>query len=268
MKLLLASLILLSSLVACSQARAQDVCYSQITESCEQVQTDVQLSLDSQYVAPGVFRIANHPERRLTTTITLDVGTFTAEPVSTATSFKVATGTNQAVFSTEGAYFIDDLRILAPDLVVTDEITAIVRVVDPNAGVSLVYEGRVLLAKIGGVENKFVPFFNPAVNTTQQSLLRFVNTSAQEGRVYIRGVDDAGVTTETVTIDIAPGVGINVLAVDLEVGNVAKRITGSFGTGTGRWRLYVSTDFPGLVLQALVRNNATGTITTASDVIE
>ena len=104
--------------------------------------------------------------------------------------------------------------------------------------------------------------FNPAGNTTQQSFLRISDTGTSGGKVLITGVDDAGhAGVGTVSFNLNAGQSIQLTADDLQNGNTAKGLTGALGTGTGKWRLTVTSYFPNLVVSSLNRNNASGTVT-------
>ena len=86
-----------------------------------------------------------------------------------------------------------------------------------------------------------VPIFNPASNTRQVSLLRLMNTSANEAAVSVTGVDDVGTPGGSVSL-MLPAQGIRTLsAAELESGE-ADGLAGSLGDGEGKWRLVVSSD--------------------------
>ena len=104
--------------------------------------------------------------------------------------------------------------------------------------------------------------FNPAGNTTQQSFLRISDTGTSGGEVLITGVDDAGhAGAGTVSFNLNAGQSIQLTADDLQNGNTAMGLTGALGTGTGKWRLTITSYFPNLVVTSLNRNNASGTVT-------
>ena len=83
-----------------------------------------------------------------------------------------------------------------------------------------------------------VPFFNPASNWRQASLLRIGNLGDDEAEVTIRGVDDEGLSSGNVTTRIAGFASRTFSAEDLEAG--AEGLEGSLGRGNGKWRLLVS----------------------------
>jgi hypothetical protein len=108
----------------------------------------------------------------------------------------------------------------------------------------------------------FVPTFNPAGNTVQQSFLRVINPSTVSGKVTIVGTDDSGHVSGPVTFNLPAGQAMQ-LNGDL-LTNGGPSITGSLGTSTGKWRLDVTGEFDNMRVQSLVRNNTTGTVTNLS----
>ena len=107
-----------------------------------------------------------------------------------------------------------------------------------------------------------VPVFNPGGNTVQQSVLRVSNTSGLNGKVTVTGTDDAGAASTPVTFQLGAGSSMQINADTLQNGGGA--LTGALGTPTGKWRLVVTGEFNGLVVQSLMRNNSTGTFTNMS----
>ena len=82
------------------------------------------------------------------------------------------------------------------------------------------------------------PIFNPASNENQVSLLRLVNTSADEADVVVTGVDDDGMAgDDEVRLTIPPYAAATLTAQELEVGGDG--FEGAFGDGSGKWRLFV-----------------------------
>lgn len=106
---------------------------------------------------------------------------------------------------------------------------------------------------------------NPAGNSTAQSFVRVINQSNTEGRVTIVGVDDAGVSRGPVSFILGAQQSMQVNSNDLEAGNTAKGLVGSLGDGTGKWRLFVTGEFSGMVVQSLNRNATDGTVTNLTD---
>jgi ribosomal protein L16/L10AE len=107
-----------------------------------------------------------------------------------------------------------------------------------------------------------VVIFNPASNTTQRSVLRIINESAQQGSVTISGIDDNGNPSpgSDVTFNIQGLAAMSISAEQLENGDVG--IVGGLGDGAGKWRLQVQSDVD-LVVQSLLET-ATGFLTNLS----
>lgn len=107
---------------------------------------------------------------------------------------------------------------------------------------------------------------NPAGNTTAQSFVRVINPSNVPGRVTITGIDDAGNMSEgSVSFDLPARGSMQVNSEDLENGNAGKGLTGSLGDGVGKWRLEVTGEFQGMLVQGLNRNTTNGTVTNLTD---
>lgn len=115
--------------------------------------------------------------------------------------------------------------------------------------------------------------FNPGGNSTQQSFARVTNWGNTGGKVTVEGWDDNGTAAAgNVTFNLAAGDTLQFNSEDLELGNVANKaaltaagFTGSFGTGTGKWRLVVTGEFDGMHVTSLNRNTTTGTVTNLTD---
>lgn len=83
-----------------------------------------------------------------------------------------------------------------------------------------------------------VPFFNPADNSDQVSALRLVNPHEEDVSVVIRGVDDQGVSSAPVRLNLGAGEARSVSASQLERGDAT--LDGALGDGAGKWRLQVT----------------------------
>ena len=93
--------------------------------------------------------------------------------------------------------------------------------------------------------------FNPGSNVNQVSKLRIVNLGLDNANVWINGVDDAGVeSTEQVRASVPAGSSVMLRATDLESGT---GLDGALGTGSGKWRLAVTSDWP-VVVQSLLES--------------
>ena len=85
----------------------------------------------------------------------------------------------------------------------------------------------------------WVPFFNPASNTSKVSRLRIINPGATAAEVTVTGIDDGGVAgSGTVSLALAAGSARTLSAQDLERGGAG--FSGRLGDGAGKWRLNVS----------------------------
>ena len=87
-----------------------------------------------------------------------------------------------------------------------------------------------------------VPFFNPASNWRQVSLLRLTNSGTESATVRIQGIDDAGDGGEAKTT-VAPGASRTLTAENLEGMGL--------GDGRGKWQLVVDADRPLRVMSLL-----------------
>ena len=94
-----------------------------------------------------------------------------------------------------------------------------------------------------------VAIFNPGKNSEQESRLRLINPGDQEATVTIEGIDGNGDESDDVTAAVPAGAALTFTAKDLEDGG--ERLTGSMGTGAGKWQLVVTADQPILVMSLL-----------------
>ena len=86
-----------------------------------------------------------------------------------------------------------------------------------------------------------VVMFNPGSNVAQASRLRIVNPGAESAEVRIEGIDDAGRTSDgAVVVSVPARAAVTLGARELESGGVG--LAGALGTGSGRWRLVVSSE--------------------------
>ncbi len=99
-----------------------------------------------------------------------------------------------------------------------------------------------------GSQRYHVPFFNPGSNTSLRSLLRVVNPSTATANVTISGIDAEGNAAPRgdVRFNLLGGRAVLLSAQGLEQGVTGAR--GRFGTGQGKWQLYVSSNQPLLVM--------------------
>ena len=89
-----------------------------------------------------------------------------------------------------------------------------------------------------------VVVFNPARNVNQASSLRLANPANTTATVTVTGTDDAGRRSDgEVTVALPPRGAIALTAQELE-GGAWPKTDGALGTGTGKWRLQVSSSQP------------------------
>ena len=93
-----------------------------------------------------------------------------------------------------------------------------------------------------GRHGYLVPTFNAAQEMSQMSQLRLVNSTQMAATVTIEGRDDAGAeaTGGNVELTLPAGGATTLTAQRLEAGGTG--LTGQLGTGTGQWRLRISSD--------------------------
>ena len=82
-------------------------------------------------------------------------------------------------------------------------------------------------------------------------MLRIVNRTRQFGRVNIEAIDDTGAVFGPVALWISALEGLVVTSGDLEEGSAAKGLSAGTGSGTGDWRLRLSTSLE-IMVQAYV----------------
>ena len=109
-----------------------------------------------------------------------------------------------------------------------------------------------------------VAIFNPGRNTNQVSTLRLVNPGEHPAELTVSGIDDQGAAGENAaTLTLAGLASRSISAADLESGEGLPDDQG-LGTGTGKWRLVVSSDQP--ILVASLLESPTGHLTNLSTV--
>ncbi|MDE0005137.1 MAG: DUF5719 family protein [Rhodospirillaceae bacterium] len=90
----------------------------------------------------------------------------------------------------------------------------------------------------------YLPFFNPASNTRQVSSLRLVNPGTEDADITITGIDDRGEPSPEgeASLTLPAGEARAVTALELESGGDA--LQGRLGSGSGKWRLFLSATAP------------------------
>ena len=92
--------------------------------------------------------------------------------------------------------------------------------------------------------------FNPGANVNQVSRLRLVNAGDAAAQATLWGIDDRGIRSSgTVSVSVPAGSSRTLTAKDLEAG--ADRSQGRLGDGSGKWRLWVESEEPLVVMSLL-----------------
>ena len=110
-----------------------------------------------------------------------------------------------------------------------------------------------------------VPLFPTASDGFREGLVRIINHSSRAGEVGVDAIDDAGDLHGPVTVTIGARETVHFNSRDLELGNPAKGLSGSTGTGFGDWRLALESDLDIEVLAYL--RTADGYLTSMHDVV-
>ena len=87
-----------------------------------------------------------------------------------------------------------------------------------------------------------LPLVTPASDVARQGFVRVINYSDRAGAVEIRAVDDAGRSPGSVSLSLAAKTAIHFNSLELENGSARKGLIGGIGSGTGNWRLELTTD--------------------------
>ena len=72
--------------------------------------------------------------------------------------------------------------------------------------------------------------------------VRLINWSDAPGSVRMRGIDDTGRQSDTITLSLDAGAAAHFNSGDLESGNESKGLAGGIGRGEGGWRLQLQSD--------------------------
>ena len=99
-----------------------------------------------------------------------------------------------------------------------------------------------------------IPLVMSADNATQQGFLRVINRSGRAGRVRIDAFDDDGRRYSPVDLRLDARQTRHFNSMDLEDGNSGKGLSRGIGSGSGDWRLHLSTDLD-IEARAYVRTN-------------
>ena len=111
-----------------------------------------------------------------------------------------------------------------------------------------------------------VPLFASASNSDgYQGFVRIINRSGEAGEVIIEGFDETGASHGPATLSIGANRAAHFYSGDLELGNASKDLTQGIGTGTGDWRLRLSSS---LEIEVLAYNRThDGLVTSMDDLV-
>ena len=92
----------------------------------------------------------------------------------------------------------------------------------------------------GGLMRYYVPVFHPPKYEGQESRLHLVNLGESEARVGIAGLDDAGAAPPAGDVSLVLGPWETRVVTSEQLEDGRQGLDGRFGSGEGRWRLFVS----------------------------
>ena len=117
-----------------------------------------------------------------------------------------------------------------------------------------------------GPPDHIIPLVLPASNIEMEGFVRIINRSSRAGNVTINAIDDSGRRFAPISLSLASQQTAHFNSTDLEQGNPAKGLSGGIGSGSGNWRLELSTELDTEVL-AYIRT-AGGFLTSLHEVAE
>ena len=91
-----------------------------------------------------------------------------------------------------------------------------------------------------GLMRYYVPIFHGADYEGQESRLHLLNLGESEARVGIAGLDDAGAAPPAGDVSLVLGPGETRVVTSGQLEDGGQGLDGRFGSGEGRWRLFVS----------------------------
>ena len=95
----------------------------------------------------------------------------------------------------------------------------------------------------GEVTIHHVPLFLSAADPKgRQGFVRVVNRGSEDATVQIKAYDDSDWDYDPVVLRVEAGKARHFNSLDLEMGNVAKGLSGGVGSGQGNWRLELGSD--------------------------
>lgn len=252
------TLILALLLLPLSALAGPAVCYGVLDGVCQT--PSVRVASANELTAPADIEVVAAGHDPVTLFVTVTAG-LRGDPLVPAGVRVLVSDTNTFIVSGAPPFVVTLPTIDGSHLRGGDDVAATYRLTAPNEGSELL-AGQFLVAHVIARTEKRIPFFNPAGNPHQQSLLRVTNQAGATS-VSLIGVDDEGTRAGPVTLDLASEASVQLTADDLEYGNPAKGLIGNFGMGIGKWQILLIS--PGQVeAMGLMRNGATGSITNLS----
>lgn len=255
--LALALALALLSFAALMPASAAVVCYTDggVDKPCNTPVLNVDPS--PVVVLPGAFKVVS-PVPVTSLRIVLPTAySWSGRPVIEGNASIAVADERTLVVVGTGTYSVGGLALLgffAPGDVVSIPVLAF----NPNTE-SEVFGQNVAVANVSATTNLRVLSFNPASNTTQQTILRLVNLDPSEALVAIRGTDGDGNASGEVRARVPADGAVQLNSADLQDGNEAKRVDGALGVPVEKWTLHVISEAR-VRAHVLVRNNNTGTL--------
>lgn len=111
----------------------------------------------------------------------------------------------------------------------------------PSRLVRLLAAGCVSSAAIAAAGND-VAVFPAASDSSRQGFIRIVNHGDRTGEVRIGAIDDAGIRRGPLVLSIDANEAVHLNSDDVENGNTAKGLDAGVGSGSGDWRLELTSD--------------------------
>lgn len=101
---------------------------------------------------------------------------------------------------------------------------------------------RVANYRQSAARDHVLPLVMSASSPGQQGFVRIINRSERPGAVNIRAIDDRGRPAGPLSLALDAKQAVHFTSRDLERGNASKGLFRGVGSGTGHWRLELSTD--------------------------
>ena len=180
-----------------------------------------------------VFRVEVHEPGVLTVYTTGDLDTFG----------RLKTDDGTTVQHDDDSGYLGNMRMQAA----VGPGTYFVKITGYRTGVTGDYRLHVQFAASSAPNRVLVPLFLSATAWAaqgggRQGFVRVFNRDQRAGEIHITAIDDAGATSDTLTLEIGVSETRAFNSEDLENGNPQKGISQGIGTGSGDWRLAIESD--------------------------